>query len=52
MRVLGIDIGSKKIGIAISNQEMTLATPLTVVHRSSQTREDHETIKVSHMSGK
>jgi len=45
LRVLGIDIGSKKIGIAISNQEMTLATPLTVVHRSSQTREDHETIK-------
>ena len=45
MRVLGIDIGSKKIGIAISNQEMTLATPLTVVHRSSQTIEDHETIK-------
>ena len=45
MRVLGIDIGSKKIGIAISNQEMTLATPLTVVHRSSQTSEDHETIK-------
>ena len=45
MRVLGIDIGSKKIGIAISNQEITLATPLTVVHRSSQTSEDHETIK-------
>tara|TARA_B100000945_G_scaffold109886_1_gene87039 strand:- start:2632 stop:3081 length:450 start_codon:yes stop_codon:yes gene_type:complete len=45
LRVLGIDIGSKKIGIAISNQEMTLATPLTVVHRSSQTSEDHETIK-------
>ncbi len=45
MRVLGIDIGSKKIGIAISNQEMTLATPLTVVHRSSQKSEDHKTIK-------
>ncbi len=44
MRVLGIDIGSKKIGIAISNQEMTLATPLTVVHRSSQKSEDHKTI--------
>tara|TARA_Y100001970_G_scaffold93306_1_gene117623 strand:+ start:5786 stop:6235 length:450 start_codon:yes stop_codon:yes gene_type:complete len=45
LRVLGIDIGSKKIGIAISNQEMTLATPLTVVHRSSQKSEDHKTIK-------
>ena len=45
MRVLGIDIGSKKIGIAISNQEMTLAPPLTVVHRSSQISEDHKTIK-------
>ena len=44
MRVLGIDIGSKKIGIAISNQEMTLATPLTGVHRSSQKSEDHKTI--------
>ena len=44
MRVLGIDIGSKKIGIAISNQEMTLATPLTVVHRSSQKSEDHKAI--------
>ena len=44
MRVLGIDIGSKKIGIAISNQEMTLATPLTVVRRSSQKSEDHKAI--------
>ena len=44
MRVLGIDIGSKKIGIAISNQEMTLATPLTVVHRRSQKSEDHKAI--------
>ena len=45
MRVLGIDIGSKKVGIAISNQEMTVATPLSVLHRTAQMRKDHEAIK-------
>ena len=45
MRVLGIDIGSKKVGIAISNQEMTVATPLSVLHRTTQMRKDHEAIK-------
>jgi len=45
LRALGIDFGSKRIGIAISNEEMTLATPLSVIYRSSNKVRDHQAIK-------
>ncbi len=45
MRVLGIDIGSKKVGLAISNKEMSVATPLSVILRNSNIAQDHEEIK-------
>ena len=44
MRVLGIDLGSKRIGIAISNFEGTVATPYEVVHRSGDRARDHRAI--------
>ncbi|MEM6812312.1 MAG: Holliday junction resolvase RuvX [Pseudomonadota bacterium] len=33
-RLLGLDLGSKMIGLAISNREQTLATPLDTIRRT------------------
>lgn len=41
MRALGLDLGSKRIGVAVSDRSGTIATPLTVVHRSKSRRVDH-----------
>ena len=32
MRVIGIDLGSKRIGIALSDSDLTVATPLALYH--------------------
>lgn len=40
-RTLGIDLGSKRIGIAVSDSSGTIATPLTVVRRTGRESEDH-----------
>jgi putative Holliday junction resolvase len=44
MRALGVDLGSKRIGIAVSDRSGTIATPLTVVQRSGSRRTDHRRI--------
>ncbi len=44
MRALGIDLGSKRIGIALSDSAGTLATPYEVVHRSGDRARDHRRI--------
>jgi putative Holliday junction resolvase len=44
MRALGVDLGSKRIGIAVSDRSGTIATPLTVVQRSGSKRIDHQRI--------
>ncbi len=36
MRSLGLDIGEKRIGVAISDSEGILAIPLTVISRNSE----------------
>jgi len=41
MRILGLDIGDRRIGVAISDPEETLASPLTVILRNS----DEEAVK-------
>lgn len=41
MRALGVDLGSKRIGIAISDSGQSLASPLTVITRSGDTERDH-----------
>ena len=44
MRALGVDLGSKRIGIAVSDPSGTIASPLTVVHRSKSRRRDLDEI--------
>ena len=44
MRALGLDLGSKRIGVAVSDRSGTIATPLTVITRGRSRRGDHERI--------
>jgi len=44
VRVLGIDLGSKRIGIAASDRSGTIATPLLVLQRGASQRVDHAEI--------
>ena len=44
MRVLGIDLGSKRIGVAVSDLTGTVASPLRVLNRSKSRRHDHDEI--------
>ena len=41
VRALGVDLGSKRIGIAVSDMSGTIASALTTVHRSKSRRHDH-----------
>lgn len=44
MRVLGLDLGSKRIGVAVSDRSGTIATPLTVLARGRDQAADHHAI--------
>jgi putative holliday junction resolvase len=44
VRALGVDLGSKRIGIAVSDLSGTIASALTTVHRSRSRRHDHSEI--------
>jgi len=44
VRALGLDLGSKRIGVAVSDRSGTIASPLTVVQRSGRRSEDHRRI--------
>lgn len=44
MRALGLDLGSKRIGVAISDSDGTVATPIDTVHRSGDRQRDHRAI--------
>ncbi len=44
MRALGIDLGSKRIGVALSDSDGRLATPYEVVIRSGDPAHDHRRI--------
>lgn len=44
MRVLGIDLGSKRIGLALSDAGGVLATPHSVIIRAKRRDEDHRQI--------
>jgi len=44
VRVLGIDLGSKRIGIAASDRSGTIASPLTVLQRCGSQGGDHKNI--------
>jgi putative Holliday junction resolvase len=42
--VLGIDLGSKRIGVAVSDRTGTIASPLLVIQRSGSPARDHQVI--------
>jgi putative Holliday junction resolvase len=44
MRVLGLDLGSKRIGVAVSDRSGTIASPLLVLQRTGSVAEDHRRI--------
>ena len=44
MRALGIDLGSKRIGVAVSDRSGTIASPFTVLQRSGSVARDHRAI--------
>lgn len=45
MRVLALDLGTRRIGVAVSDSSETIASPLTVVARSRSRSEDHRRIR-------
>jgi putative Holliday junction resolvase len=44
VRALGLDLGSKRIGVAVSDPTGTIASPLTVLARGRSRRHDHARI--------
>jgi putative Holliday junction resolvase len=44
VRALGIDLGSKRIGVATSDRSGTIATPLTVLQRQGSREADYRAI--------
>ena len=44
VRALGIDLGSKRIGVATSDRSGTIATPLTVLQRTGSREADYRAI--------
>ncbi len=44
MRVLGVDLGSRRIGLAASDASGTLASPLRLLERSGDPARDHRAI--------
>ncbi len=45
MRAVGIDLGEKRIGVAISDSSGSLATPYEVVTRTGSRDQDHQLIR-------
>jgi putative Holliday junction resolvase len=43
-RVLGVDLGSRRIGLALSDPDGRVATPHAVIERSGDSDADHRTI--------
>lgn len=44
MRAIGVDLGTRRIGVAISNSEGTVAVPYEVIQRTKDRVHDHGTI--------
>jgi putative holliday junction resolvase len=45
MRVVALDLGTKRIGVAVSDLSGTIASPRTVIQRSGSKSRDHQVIK-------
>lgn len=44
MRSLGIDLGSKRIGVAAGDRSGTIASPFLVLQRTGSVARDHQAI--------
>jgi putative holliday junction resolvase len=44
VRVLGLDLGAKRIGVAVSDRSGTIASPLCVLQRTGSRAQDHRAI--------
>jgi putative Holliday junction resolvase len=44
VRVLALDLGSKRIGVAVSDRSGTIASPLVVLARTGSVAQDHRRI--------
>ena len=44
MRVVGLDLGTRRIGVAVSDASGTLASPYEVIHRSGDVGRDHREV--------
>ena len=44
MRVVGLDLGGRRIGVAVSDASGTVASPHSVLERRGDTASDHATI--------
>jgi len=45
MRAMGLDVGDKTIGVAVSDENMVLAMPLKVIKRTASVRKDINEIR-------
>ncbi len=45
MRALGLDLGSKRIGVAVSDSDGRVATPIDTVHRVGDQPREHRAIR-------
>lgn len=44
MRVLGLDIGTRRIGVAVSDPSGAMASPYVVLHRTGDRGRDHRAV--------
>ena len=44
MRALGLDLGSKRIGVAVSDSDGRVATPIEVVHRTGDRQGEYRAL--------
>lgn len=44
MRALGIDLGTRRVGVAVSDRSGTIASPLVVLERTGSQARDHRAI--------
>jgi len=45
MRVVGVDLGAKRIGVAVSDSDEKIAMPSSVIQRSGDRPRDHRAIR-------
>lgn len=43
-RVVGVDLGSRRIGVAVSDSGQSVATPVTTIVRSGDMQADHQAL--------